>query len=269
MDRPPAIAAPKILLWDIETAPILAYCWGTWDQTIPTKMIERDWYMLTWAAKWLGSREIITSSLPDYPDYYKKHPHCDYQIVLELHELLSSADIIVAHNGDRFDIRKTNARFAYHGMGPPDPSKTVDTLKVARKHFKFTSNRLADLGEHLDLGTKMDTGGFELWRGCMSGDQRSWDKMVRYNKRDVRLLEDVYLELRPWTKTHPNMGVYIDDENRVCPKCGCSDVVWRGYNYTQVGAYRKFKCLSCLGWGQSRHNTLAKEHRADLTKNVP
>ena len=43
----------KILILDIETAPIRAKVWGIWNQNISIDQIESDWFILTWAAKWL------------------------------------------------------------------------------------------------------------------------------------------------------------------------------------------------------------------------
>ena len=51
---------PKILLYDIETAPIQAYVWGLWDNNVALNQIETDWYILSWSAKWLGTPENET-----------------------------------------------------------------------------------------------------------------------------------------------------------------------------------------------------------------
>jgi len=40
---------PKILLFDIETAPILAYTWDIWDQNIALNQIKQDWFVLSWS----------------------------------------------------------------------------------------------------------------------------------------------------------------------------------------------------------------------------
>lgn len=244
----------KILLFDIETAPNLANVWGMWGQDIPSIMFEEHWYLLTWSAKWLDEREVLWDALPEHKTRFKKDLADDYGPVHSLWKLLDAADIVIAHNGDKFDIRKINTRFLLHGLDPPSPYKTIDTLKVARRNFAFTSNRLDDLGEMLDLGRKAKHPGFPMWRGCMQGDIKSFDKMVKYNKQDVRLLQNVYLALRPWMKNHPNLAVYdsIYDEDISCPKCGSRHVNWKGYNYTAVAVYPRFRCMKCGGQGQAR-----------------
>ena len=137
----------------------------------------------------VGAREQDThvTSLVDFPSAYKKDPENDSSLVKALWDLIDEADVVIAHNGDKFDMRKANARFVAHGLGPASPVKQVDTLKVARRYFMFNSNKLDHLGAHLGLGRKVDTGGFETWAGCMRGDMKFWKRMTKYAKQDVDL----------------------------------------------------------------------------------
>ena len=50
----PKLAGPRVLLFDIETAPILAHVWGLWDNNVALNQIIADWHVLSWSAKWLG-----------------------------------------------------------------------------------------------------------------------------------------------------------------------------------------------------------------------
>jgi uncharacterized protein YprB with RNaseH-like and TPR domain len=152
----------KIAFIDIETAPSLGWVWGKWEQNVID--FKRDWYMLSYAVKWVGSKKVETRGLIDYPSY-KKDMENDKQLVEDLWNVFNEADILIGHNGDAFDIRKANSRFLTHGLMPPAPYKTVDTLKIARRAFKFDSNKLDDLGRYLGLGRKLPHTGFNLWRG--------------------------------------------------------------------------------------------------------
>ena len=160
--------------------------------------------------------------------------------------------MVIAHNGDQFDIKKLNARFIYYGMTPPSPYKTVDTLKVARRYFAFNGNKLGDLGPHLGLGEKVKHTGFDLWLGCLNGKPEAWELMKTYNRQDVVLLEKVYNKFLPWIRNHPNMGMW--KENTVCPKCGSRNITSRGWAITTVSRFRKFACNDCGGWGRIRVN---------------
>ncbi len=232
---------PKILLFDLETAPNKAYIWGMWMETRSMEFITDYWYVLCWSAKWLGKDKVYSAGI-------KSRSTNDKAIIRKLCKLLDEADIVVAHNAIKFDHRRINARFIMHGIAPPSPYRIVDTLKDARRHFDFVSNRLGDLGIILKLGEKINTGGFTLWAKCMEGNKKAWKKMMGYCDQDVLLLEKVYLALRPYISNHPNIGAILERE--CCPKCGSDHIQYRGYTFTTAGKYRRFQCMTCTGWGK-------------------
>lgn len=236
---------PRILLCDLETAPNAGYAWGKWEQNILS--FTQEWYILCFAYKWLGKKKVHAHALPDFRGY-KPRTEDDSEVVKKLWDVFDEADIIVAHNGDRFDIKKSNARFIFHDMPPPSPYKTVDTLKVAKQKFQFTSNKLDDLGDYLNVGRKIRTGGFDLWLDCMAGEQKAWKKMVEYNKQDVRLLERVYLKMRPWMTNHPNRNTYTYDQ--ACPSCGSKNLTFEGHTHSQVKRMESFRCDDCGAWSK-------------------
>lgn len=238
---------PEILFFDIETAPNLSYVWGHWEQNVIKH--EREWYILCVSYRWGVDGKTKVISLPDY-DGYEKDPEDDKALCQDLWDLLDRADIVIGHNGDRFDIRKSNARFILHGMTPPSHYRTVDTLKAARRFFMFNSNSLGALGQTLGLGSKADVGGFSTWAGCMRGDKKAWRQMTKYAKQDTDLLVAVYLRLRPWITNHPNFGVWSD--RPCCTKCGSEDLIRRGTRTTQVATYAQVQCKACGGYSRLR-----------------
>jgi DNA polymerase elongation subunit (family B) len=248
----------KTILFDIETAPIMGYVWGLYEQNVLE--VVRPTYLLCFAWKELGKKDLHCPSLPDFK-LFGRDPEDDKALVKELWKVLDSADIIVAHNGDNFDCKKANAFFIKHGMEPPSPYLTVDTLKEARKVFKFDSNKLDAIGEFLKLGRKAHTGGFSLWKGCMDGDMASWRKMVRYCKQDVVLLEGAYKKLLPWMKSHPNVALHGGHTG--CPKCGGLKLIKRGYRYTATSKIPRYRCSGCGSWcsGKKEKGSQTAEYR--------
>lgn len=230
----------KILFYDIETTPNLGYVWGKYQQDVLAYSQESR--LLSFAYKWQGQNAVTVLTTEGKRD--------DKRLVKELHRLLNKADIVVAHNGDDFDNKRAQARFIVHGLKPPSLYKSVDTLKIARKYFKFNSNRLNDLGSILGLGKKVDTGGIGLWLGCMEGDPKAWKKMVRYNRQDVVLLEKVYNALLPWHQAHPSIGL-LEGRVKSCPKCGSDRLQSRGFQVAKSQVYRQYQCQSCFGWCRS------------------
>lgn len=235
---------PRILIYDIETSPNLGYYFELYKEG---NIIcnQKDWYILSFAYKWLGESKTNVVSLPDF-SLYKKNKEDDRMLVASLWNLFDEADIVIAHNGNQFDQKKASARFIYHGFTPPSPYKQIDTKLEAKRYFKFDSNKLNDLGKYLGLGEKLQTGGFELWKNCMLGDKKAWKKMCDYNKQDVILLEQVYEKLKPWMRTHPNVSIGVE-----CPKCKSTKIQWRGTAKTSTKIYARFQCQDCGGWGRS------------------
>lgn len=210
-----------------------------------------DTHLLSVSAKWLGGKSQ-TFVLPDYR-LYKKDPKNDYHLCKEIWRMLDEADLVMGHNGDAFDLRRLTARFVQHGLPPPSPYRTIDTLKIARRYFGFTSNKLNDLCIALGVGKKVETDK-NLWKDCMAGDMKAWSLMRKYNQNDILLLEGLYLKFRPWIKNHPNLGAW--EERSVCPKCKSPNLQRRGYQYNQTTKYARLQCKDCLGWSRTRLNEL-------------
>jgi uncharacterized protein YprB with RNaseH-like and TPR domain len=235
------LSAPRLAFFDIETAPSLGYYFDKWKENniIATA---KEWYILSFSYKWLGQKRITTKALPDYP-LFKRDKENDRELVKDLHRLFDEADILVGHNSDRFDHRKANARFIQHGLKPPSSYKTIDTLKIARKHFKFDSNRLDSLGQSLGVGRKIKHTGTHLWLATMEGKPKAVRIMKRYNARDVELLERVYNKLRGWATTLPNLNLYTNAS--ACPTCQSTNIKKRGLHYLKSTVRQRMRCNDC------------------------
>lgn len=247
---------PKILLWDIETSYILYYGFGLFPDSISHDNIVKDWYMFCAAWRWFGKKKVEAVSLLDDMKRFKKDHQDDYHVVKTLHDILSEADAIIAHNGDRFDIKKFNTRAIIHGLDPLPELIQIDTLKMARKKFNFTSNRLDALGEFLGVGRKVDTPK-GLWRQCTEGDIPSLKMMVKYNKGDITLLSDVFDILKPWLPAQVNMNLFKMTESN-CPSCHSTNVQRRGFNRKGVGKRQRYHCQDCGLWYNKPINAVAR-----------
>jgi uncharacterized protein YprB with RNaseH-like and TPR domain len=173
-----------------------------------------------------------------------KLPQDDEPVVRALHAALSSADAIVHHYGDRFDIPTFNARAVYYGLSPLPPIQQIDTWKIARAKFKFNSNRLDYLGQYLGLGRKLSTN-YALWDDCMRGDANALARMVRYNRGDVRLLEKVFIKLYPFTTARLNINALTGGDN--CNHCG-GNLKHRGAQLCRTRFHAMAQCVKCGAW---------------------
>jgi len=237
-------SGPSILFLDIETAPDLVWTWGVYEQNAIE--VKEHWYVLSFAAKWANG-PVIVKGLDDYKGY-KPLARDDRKLIREVRELLDQADIVVAHNGADFDIKKLNARFIAHGFAPPSPYKIVDTKREIKRVSAFSSNKLDWLAKQLELGKKIEHEGFPMWRGCMSGNESAWKKMKKYNRHDVLLLHDLYNKLSPWMH-QPNATLW--GKECVNPSCKSSDIAARGFMRSKTRVYQRFQCNNCGTWSKA------------------
>lgn len=231
---------PKILIFDIETAPMMAFVWKRYKENISLDQTISESYMLCWSAKWLYEDKVMGDALTSEEAYLED----DKRIVSSLYDLISQADIIVAYNGKNFDIPYMNQRFLVYGFPPYKPVHVVDPYETARTVFRFSSNKMDNIATQLGLQNKIKTD-FKLWRDCVSGDEKALNDMLTYNKQDVVVLEEIYCRMLPWIKNHPNISNYLDNKES-CVKCGSENIAkLNSYFYTPSGRYELYRCKSC------------------------
>jgi DNA polymerase elongation subunit (family B) len=230
----------NVLVLDIETQPIVAYVWNLKEQFVALNQIKEDWQIMAWSAKWLNSDLVV------YHD--KRNDKNDKRILKVLWDFLDKADIVVTQNGQSFDIPKINARFILHGMKPPSPVKHLDTYRIAKKVFEFTSNKLEYLTDKLCTKYKKLSHkkfrGMSLWTECLAGNRKAWDAMKEYNIHDVLSTEELYNKLKAWTpQSMPS--VY---NNGTCPVCGEAKLQKRGTERKAKLVYQRLHCQACGKW---------------------
>lgn len=239
---------PKILFLDIETTPIEGYSWGIWEQNIGLNQIKKEWSVLSYAGKFLGTDKVY------YNDTRRKRDiRDDRELLHDLHSLLDIADIVVAQNGKQFDMKKINARMIMKGMRPYSPVRVVDTKIVAKNVAAFTSNKLEWLADYLTDSPKnkhKEFPGFEMWDECLKRNPRAFAEMKKYNIQDIVSLEKVYIRLLPWIVGHPNLGAY--SEEACCTNCGSKNVQHRGFAVLQQGKYHRYHCQDCGKWSRGK-----------------
>lgn len=280
----------KILLFDVETAPLEVWAWAIRDQYIQHFQIKEEWFVLSWAAKWL----FVDGTMSDCVTPAEALAKDDTRILKGIHDLFEQANIVVAHNAVRFDIRKLNYRFITNGFFKPSPYAVVDTLKQAQRHFAASSHKLDHLTKTFGLSQKIETT-FELWENCVSSKdlmkyvipllewggaleelalieayaeltqniQKNLDYMLKYNISDVAALEGLYLFLRPWMTSHPNVAMLMGVVGEACVRCGSKELNWGIKEYpTPGGSFKACRCMDCGAISRSRSSSLSKSERA-------
>jgi hypothetical protein len=255
---------PKILVLDIETAPIEAYVWGMFNQNIGLEQVITNTTVISWSAKWMGA-PADTIMYKDQRD--AKDIRDDKELLEPLWSLLDEADCVLTQNGVGFDIPKLNYRFAKNKFKPYSKFKDIDTLKIAKKVFGFDSNKLAHMTDlfctkYKKLSHKKYPG-FLLWQACMKGDKAAFKEMEEYNKVDVLSLEELYVDhFLPWDDSL-NFAAWSDEYKFRC-NCGNDELVAKGFHITKKSKFQKYICTNCGKEHRGSENLFSKEKRKEL-----
>jgi hypothetical protein len=252
----------KIICFDIEVSPMIAYTFDIWNNISPDKVI-REKSIICWAAKELNDSVVFKDVVTEHEAIMGD----DYRVVKSLWETLNSADILVGHNIKDFDIKEMNTRFLKHGLPPISSNNVIDTLLVSRQYFAFASNKLSFINKQLGIKQKIETSGFSLWKDCMNGEIKALRDMIDYCEGDVLSVEELYYNLRAFIKGHPNLGLYSDNDYKECPNCGSGDLSSNGYYYTTANKYESMRCNSCGALSRKKKTELSKEKSKNILRN--
>jgi len=230
----------KQLYVDIETAPYEAYVWRTGKQFVSHDSLKwghRDGNIICVCYKWKHEKKVHS---------IEWNQDGDKELVEKLVPVLVEADEIIAQNGDRFDIPYINTRIVANKLEAAPIWKTVDTLVIARKRFRFPSNRLDALG-HFLLGEGKIKTDFKMWVDIKEDDcPKAMAKMVKYCKKDVVLLQRVYEEIAGFHRPKTHVGVATGGEKWTCAHCGSQDVSKAKTRYTAAGTpQHQMQCNNC------------------------
>lgn len=236
----------KMLALDIETAPIVAYVWGLWDQNVGLNQIKETGRIICFSAQWYGSKTVI---------FYSEYHHSREEMLEALWNLLNEADVVAGWNSDGFDIPWIEGELQDAGYGPPSPFYKLDLMKHFRRRTRYPSKKLAFVSERVLGDTKLTHTGFQLWRDCIEPDvdpevkRKAWNLMRRYAKKDTALLWPIYETVKGWIKLPLPMILSDDGETRC--RCGSQNFQRRGWSSTGAMTYRRFHCQDCGAWFKS------------------
>jgi len=246
---------PKVLYWDVEVALKVGYFYDQWNTNIPYTRIKHHSFLFSGAWMWeheLGN--IHTVSLLDDPKRFKLDFRDDKFVARTLRDEINKADAIVAHNGDKFDVKELNSRLAKHGLKPTNNPIQLDTLKMAKQHFRYSGgNSLANLCEFFCLDEIKGKITEKTWIAAAEGDAKAIKEVVKYNKGDIPPLRDIYLIQRPFAPCKLNQNLFTVDD--VCPACGTKSWCKNGtlteakedmlVHRTRITARQKWQCKGC------------------------
>lgn len=253
----------KIKIFDLETMASRGRFWARpWETSIIS--IESETYLLSGVVKDFqpdGNGQVREYALPQYHPRRKKpyDDKSDKKLTKDLIDDLNDADLIVAHNGNSFDVKVLNTRAVLWSLPDLVMTPCFDT-KTATRKMRFLRNSLDYLGDANGLGRKKVHTGFDLWLRCEAGEHEAWVDMMEYNIQDVNLLEEWYAKVRQYAK-HPNIAK-MDGRPR-CPSCNSSKMHIHQYKTIrkQSGTYIRYRCAECGSTARGKTNQTPIENR--------
>lgn len=259
---------PNIVFLDLETLPELKEVLKVYPSlgNYPGRTLKADiTTIICFGYMQMNDKKAHCANAWDHKQSWKKNKNDDYHLVKLAHDMLQDADLIVTHNGKKFDMKFLNTRIMYHRyhgrkdkkLKPLPPIKHVDTIQLARRTFLLYSNALGNLGKFLNLGDKKDTGGWPLWVDVHNDCSKAKKKMTAYCKQDVQLLKKIFLELRALSKDIPNYNQFFKDEIKRCPNCGSVKVQNRGTRVQKDTIVQRYCCNHCGTWSKIKKNKQA------------
>lgn len=255
----------KRLFYDIETSFNVGVFWRTgYNLTINPGDIIHERAIICICYKWEGEDEIHSLTW--------SKSQSDKKMIEAFVKVLHEADEIVAHNGDRFDLKWIRTRALFHGIGVMPSPKTIDTLKWAKRYFNFNSNKLDYIAKLLKVGAKMETGGLDLWKDIVfRKDQDALNKMVEYCKMDVQVLESVFEKLNSYALVNHNYAVQYGGDKYECAECGGINHRYNKKVVTAAGTVHHWlQCRDCKKHNKVNHLVFTKyqEYLYTRKKNI-
>jgi DNA polymerase elongation subunit (family B) len=245
------LMGPKIVIFDLETLPNLKEALKVWPQlsSFPGKTLRAQVSTIICAGfKIYGKRKTECINAWDFKEW-KKDVNNDYKVCEAIYNILKDADAVVTHNGKRFDWKFLQTRLLKNGFPPLAKTHHIDTKQIASSNAYFFNNRLGNIGEFLVDEKKLDHEGWELWVRVYNKERSAMNKMERYCKQDVKLLEKIFKKLLPFVNNMPNYNLYYDPSigfnKNVCPNCQSTRLESKGYRHTKTQTYKRYICRDC------------------------
>ena len=229
----------KRLFFDIETSFNIGIFWRSgYNLTIQPDDIIKERAIICVSWKWEGKDEVHHLQWDEN--------QCDKKLLKTFIKQLNKADEVIAHNGDRFDIKWLRTRCLFHGIEMFPQYQSIDTLKHAKSQFNFNSNKLDYIAKFLGVGAKLKHEGIDMWKAIIfDKDADAMSRMVEYCDMDVIVLEKVFEKLQPYTKKKVNYAVLRGGEKFECPECGSYNIRMRKTYTTAAGTIQHYMSCEC------------------------
>lgn len=223
---------PKVLFWDIEASNLNAnygfvFCVGY---------------------KWQGEKKVHVIDIRDFKSF-KKDTTDDKEVLKAFEEVYNSADVTVAHYGQRFDLPFIQTRRMMQSLGPMANVPMIDTWRISKYKLKLNSNRLETISRSIPTNKDFKTPveGHHWVKGA-AGNDKSIQYIVDHCIADIKVLEKVFDTIAPLATGTPNLSKLFHGDIEGCPMCASKNTHKRGLYLTGRGKKQRRYCSDCGHW---------------------
>lgn len=238
---------PKILFYDIETSPLLAYVWGCGEQYVRHQQLHKErnmWGVICVTYCWNDGK-------PAQEINWGYHEQDTAKVIAEFDEIIKQADHTIGKNSDRFDTKMLNANRMLAGLpGMPEWTKYTDDLeKQMRRYFRLPSQSLDYISDQLGLGGKIKME-MQDWIDIVEQNkngEKSLAKMIKYGKKDVVDTRKLWNMLIEHFDPKFNMGTFNNSSVPMCKHadCGSTNIKRNGTRVAAKTLYQMWVCTKC------------------------
>lgn len=258
--QPPEVVAvlPKILFFDIETAPLQAWVWQCGKQYVGHKQLVKNhnsWGIICITYCWDDGEPAKHISW-GYEAQDTRH------VIEEFDHIASGADVVIGKNSDHFDIPMINAQRMLQGLsGNPTWALATDDLqKQMKKYFRMPSQSLDYYSEQLGLGGKIKME-MQDWIDIVEkNDPAKLAKMLHYGEKDVEDTRTLWHYLSEHFDSKFNTARWAGKHICKHADCGSEDIQFKYQKYVGLSEYNIYMCATCGRYaGKSTVSPTGKE----------
>jgi len=201
------------------------------------------------SGQWYGQKGTLFVAAWEQPDD-------PWHVARTVWQWLDEADLAVGFNHKAADLKWLRTDWLQAGLPMPSPWRDVDLYLIARQAFAFESKSLQHLCTRLDLPVKAGKYNATEAKAALLDDGPERRRLVRYSRQDARLNFAVFDRLKPYL-TGYNLGLYAEDEARVCVNCGGRNLQPAGWANTATRRFPSYRCSDCQTLMRGKHRSAA------------
>jgi hypothetical protein len=253
------IEHPRILFFDLETKPLLAYIWQLGKQVVRHGQLHNEHAqpgIICVTYCWNDGKKAQSIDWGYEEQDTKK-------VVEQFDEIIRSADHVIGKNNKRFDNKVLNACRMLNGLeGYPEWMRYTDDLEQQmRRYFRLPSHSLDYISGQLGYGGKIKME-FQDWIDIVeknSNGQKALKKMIKYGLKDVEDTRKIWNKLEQHFEPRFNVAIHKEIKD-ACKRCASTDIKKNGTKCSGGVKYQEYYCNSCYQYA-GRHSISRKDGR--------